>query len=330
MDAPSPAPAVENLPVASARPEPVPAAAPEDDAAVSPERGAEERASAWQDEIAERVARYRRQRGRPQPAEADPNLEFDFKPEHRADPGSGDDNEGEDDDRPGTLAGSSAGLDVVIHRREPGRAAPALDSTPIARLTEARLLAEEAAEWALEPRELHEPVEIVLDSRAEPEQEEEEEAAEITGSSRMPKAAPIGPRLAAGLVDALVLLAAAAIFGLIFWKAGGQVRLSRRSPDVMTLVTLGLTAAFFLAFYFGLFTALSFATPGQSAMGLRVQTLDGRLPDWPAARRRALGYLISVAAFMLGFVWALFDPEGLSWHDRISGTSLVERDPTPA
>ncbi|HEY6290317.1 MAG TPA: RDD family protein [Terriglobia bacterium] len=323
------APGQDDVPVSSKSPSPGPAASVANDSSVSGEPSADERANAWEDEIAERVARYRRQRGRPQSAVTDSNLEFEFKPELSDEAGSG----GEDDiDTESGVGGQAArsaaargGLDSVLDWRGSEAASPSLDSIPLARLTEARLQAEEAAEWTLEPRDLHEPVEIVLDSGPGPEEEEEDEP-EIAGSSRMPRAAPIGPRLAAGLVDALVLLAAACIFGLVFWKSGGHVSLSRQSSDVMTMVMLGLAAAFFLAFYFGLFTALAFATPGQSAMGLRVRTLDGRPPDWPAARRRALGYLVSMGALMLGFVWAVFDPEGLSWHDRISGTCLIEQD----
>jgi hypothetical protein len=37
---------------------------------------------------------------------------------------------------------------------------------------------------------------------------------------------------------------------------------------------------------------------------------------------RALGYLISIVPFMLGFVWALIDPEHLTWTDKVSGTYI--------
>jgi hypothetical protein len=43
---------------------------------------------------------------------------------------------------------------------------------------------------------------------------------------------------------------------------------------------------------------------------------------------RAFGYLVSASAFFLGFVWALVDSEGLTWHDRMSDTFLASTDST--
>ena len=58
-------------------------------------------------------------------------------------------------------------------------------------------------------------------------------------------------------------------------------------------------------------------------MGIEVRNLEGRFPTPREAFWRAFGYLVSSAALMLGFVWALVDSEGLTWHDRISGTFLA-------
>ena len=50
------------------------------------------------------------------------------------------------------------------------------------------------------------------------------------------------------------------------------------------------------------------------------------------ARLRTFGYLVSLGCFGLGFLWALFDPEQLTWHDKISRTLVVRKpgnaDPT--
>ncbi|MGD1104323.1 MAG: hypothetical protein ABSA59_19915, partial [Terriglobia bacterium] len=39
---------------------------------------------------------------------------------------------------------------------------------------------------------------------------------------------------------------------------------------------------------------------------------------------RAFGVLVSLSALMLGFVWACVDSDGLTWHDRMSGTVIAE------
>jgi uncharacterized RDD family membrane protein YckC len=273
----------------------------------------EARARAWENEIAERVARYRRRRGgASRAADLEDNLEFDFDAT-----GGGDEDGGAVSDR--------EELDLVLdNERESEHEAPLLDLIPIQRGGGAAgLRPEDAVEWALEPSDFRvaspEPVEIFLDSSPEDEQPE------IIAAGRRHLAAPISLRFAAGIIDGLILLLSATVFALVFWKSGGQLNFGRHAEDVTSLLVLAVLAAFFMVFYFGLFTALAFATPGQSAMGLEVRTLDDELPDGRAARRRALGYLVSTVALMLGFIWAIFDVDGLAWHDRVSGTCLARQ-----
>jgi uncharacterized RDD family membrane protein YckC len=130
--------------------------------------------------------------------------------------------------------------------------------------------------------------------------------------------APMGRRLLAGLVDGLVLLFGGGLFTLIFLFAGGHL-----TPVPPNLAVLAVIAFIFVWSYFGIFTALTFSTPGQTWMGIEVRNMEG----WPPAPResflRAFGYLVSLSAFMLGFLWALVDSDSLTWHDRISGTFLT-------
>jgi uncharacterized RDD family membrane protein YckC len=130
--------------------------------------------------------------------------------------------------------------------------------------------------------------------------------------------APLGRRFLAGLVDGLVLLLGAGLFAFIFWRAGGHL-----TPVPPNLAIVALIAVTFVWAYFGLFTALTFSTPGLIWMGIEVRNMEG----WPPAHResllRAFGYLMSISALMIGFLWALVDGEGLTWHDRISGTFLT-------
>ncbi len=130
--------------------------------------------------------------------------------------------------------------------------------------------------------------------------------------------APMGRRFLAGLVDGLVLLLGGGLFALIFWRAGGHL-----TPIPPNLAIVAFIAIIFVWAYFGLFTALTFSTPGQAWMGIEVRNMEG----WPPAPResflRAFGYLVSLSALMIGFFWALVDSDGLTWHDRISGTFLT-------
>ena len=37
---------------------------------------------------------------------------------------------------------------------------------------------------------------------------------------------------------------------------------------------------------------------------------------------RCVGYLLSAGTFFLGFLWACWDEDALTWHDRMSRTYL--------
>lgn len=134
--------------------------------------------------------------------------------------------------------------------------------------------------------------------------------------------APLDRRCLAGLIDALLLLLGTGIFALIFFAVGG--RLSRNS---VTLAVMGFIGVLFVLVYFASFIALTYSTPGLLAMNLEVRTLDGQSPTPGDAALRAFGYLVSAGALMLGFIWAWVDSDSLTWHDRMSGTFVSEREP---
>ena len=164
------------------------------------------------------------------------------------------------------------------------------------------------------------PVEIVLDS---PLPADEASGLE-QGFAPLPLA-PMGRRFLAGVLDAVVLLVSAGLFAFIFWRAGGHI--SMRSFNV---AVLALIPAFLIMAYFGLFTALTATTPGLLWMGLEIRNMDGGLPTPQDAFYRAFGCLVSTSALLLGFVWALVDSEGLTWHDRMSRTFLTTASPDDA
>ena len=172
----------------------------------------------------------------------------------------------------------------------------------------------QADEFAIEPASpADNPLEIVVGPS-------EVDAPAAASQLELPAllVAPMGRRFLAGLVDTLVLLLGGGLFALIFWRAGGHL-----TPVPPNLAIVALIAVIFVCAYFGLFTALTFSTPGLSWMGIEVRNMEG----WPPAPResilRAFGYLVSLSSLMIGFLWALVDSDGLTWHDRISGTFLT-------
>jgi uncharacterized RDD family membrane protein YckC len=137
--------------------------------------------------------------------------------------------------------------------------------------------------------------------------------------------APLGRRFLAGLIDGMVLLLGGGLFSLVFWITGGHLTLFPPNLAVVAVIVF-----IFVWSYFGFFTALTYSTPGQTWMGIEVRTTEGSPPAPRESFLRAFGYLVSLSAFMIGFLWALVDSDSLTWHDRISGTfltSVVEKAP---
>jgi uncharacterized RDD family membrane protein YckC len=139
--------------------------------------------------------------------------------------------------------------------------------------------------------------------------------------------ASLNERRKAGLLDALFLGLTYIGFLGLFRSLGGQL-LPEKGDAIVYL------AAFFLfyALYFFLFTTCAEATPGMQLLCLTTVRLDGTLPDTRQLLWRSFGYVLAVATLMLGFLWALWDEDHFTWHDRISQTyitgamPLIEQD----
>jgi uncharacterized RDD family membrane protein YckC len=94
-----------------------------------------------------------------------------------------------------------------------------------------------------------------------------------------------------------------------------------------THITRILVPAWVL-YRFGLYAWKS-ATLGEIVLNLRVEKLDGGslIGDYGTALVRALASLLSLLPLGLGFLWILFDPQGQTWHDKISGSVVVSTVP---
>jgi len=74
--------------------------------------------------------------------------------------------------------------------------------------------------------------------------------------------------------------------------------------------------------YFLLFMLSASQTPGMKLNQLVAVNREGDALDPRTACMRGFGYLISIVPLMLGFIWAVIDPEHLTWADKVSGTYL--------
>ena len=134
-----------------------------------------------------------------------------------------------------------------------------------------------------------------------------------------PRAPSLARRLASCVYDGLALTA------VLMVAAGAWVAVARSAaPPADWLFRgylLAVSALFFVAFW------TRGETLGMRAWKLRLEGPDGRPPSWRRALLRFFSALLSWAALGLGFLWVLADRERLAWHDRLSATRLVRRDP---
>jgi uncharacterized RDD family membrane protein YckC len=129
--------------------------------------------------------------------------------------------------------------------------------------------------------------------------------------------ASLDERRLAALADAACLFFAYGGFLALFGSLGGQFTLSKLSAAVCVT-----TFAIVYLQYFVLFTIFGGTTPGMMLRGLQVVSFSGEPPTPRQMFFRSAGYVLSAGAFFLGFLWAMWDEDALTWHDRLSHTYL--------
>jgi uncharacterized RDD family membrane protein YckC len=129
--------------------------------------------------------------------------------------------------------------------------------------------------------------------------------------------ASIEDRRLAALVDTGCLLFAYGGFLALFGSLGGQFTVSKLSAAVYVA-----TFAIVYLQYFTLFTIFGGTTPGMMLRNLQVMSFSGEPPSPRQMLLRSAGYILSAGTFFLGFAWACWDEDALTWHDRLSRTYL--------
>lgn len=261
----------------------------------------------WREEVASRVDAFRARRGRRRP-DPDALLSFDFE---TAQP-----------DLPAVVsAGATWQAPAAVLEMPPETTEPKVIEFP----RSPEVIAEELAEPVPEaPRILEAPPEelappefggvslapITLDGHS----------IEIELEPSHLRVAARGLRIFSALVDSFLVLCAAGLFAGIF------VQMTDSAPHTrFSLVLEVAIPAFFWAVYHYIFLVYGATTPGMRLANLRLSTFDGGRVDAEQRRWRALAMVVSGISVGLGFAWALLDPDGLCWHDKITHTYLTQR-----
>ena len=121
-------------------------------------------------------------------------------------------------------------------------------------------------------------------------------------------------RFAASVIDGFLLLLPLIFISAVIAASGHHLMAQLRQ-----FVLLAAPVSYYWFFW----TRRKGQTPGKFALGIRVIKADGSPISDADALIRAIGYHVSAMLFGLGFVWAFFDGNNQTWHDKIARTYVV-------
>jgi uncharacterized RDD family membrane protein YckC len=127
------------------------------------------------------------------------------------------------------------------------------------------------------------------------------------------------PRMAAAIVDLILLSALAAPLLLLFYDQSFLVH-SSSNGILVQLFILGVLPPLAIT----TFWIRRHATPGKIAISAII--IDEKTAGPPSVWQhlgRYCAYFLSVLPLGLGFFWIVFSPKKQAWHDRLAGTLVV-------
>ena len=150
---------------------------------------------------------------------------------------------------------------------------------------------------------------------------EEEDPNDKRPGFEMPlQPAPMSRRLAATMIDALLVLLALAGFAYIFFRITTVV--PPLQPAVgMAIILAGLC----WAGYQYMLLVYAATTPGLRLAKLQLSRFDGSPVPRRIRRWRVLASVLSGVSLGLGYAWCFLDEDELCWHDRITHTYMAPR-----
>jgi uncharacterized RDD family membrane protein YckC len=145
----------------------------------------------------------------------------------------------------------------------------------------------------------------------------EADAVDVAGDGR---AAPLGLRMVAGLIDVALLAAVDAAVVAATLRATG---LDWREIDRLPLAPLGVFLVLLAVGYLSMCAVLAGKTFGKAVAGLAIVETGGRPVRLAPAVVRAAIQVLTVPAFGIGFLPALLGADRRALYDRLAGTDVV-------
>jgi len=144
--------------------------------------------------------------------------------------------------------------------------------------------------------------------------------------TRKPRYASFSRRFTAYALDNLFL---AVLTFVVMTQAMGEDGFASIGVDAF-LAFSWLFYGFYTTAFIGYFTLMtagsSGATIGKRLLGIKVTLTDGSDVTYGRALTRTISYYISAFFLYIGFLIALIDKRHQTFHDKITGTVVVEID----
>ena len=142
----------------------------------------------------------------------------------------------------------------------------------------------------------------------------------VESHARVRYRAPFALRCGAILIDYILLMLIMTFSTVIARTMGGGARLAGGTAEKIGILFTLVAAVLDL----GVLAGLTGKTLGKWTTGLRLERTDGSLPGFGwAMLRHFVGYPVSLIFLGIGFLIAIFVPNGRALHDFIAGTVVV-------
>lgn len=129
-------------------------------------------------------------------------------------------------------------------------------------------------------------------------------------------------RVAAALIDGILVSAVAFVAGMIWGPAVGD------SSGSILLLQLIILVGYYV--YFAAMESSSYqATVGKIALGIQVTDLNGNRVSFGRALGRNVAKILSSLILLIGYIMAAFTERKQGLHDMIAGTLVVKRGEQP-
>ncbi|MBC8104832.1 MAG: RDD family protein [Cytophagales bacterium] len=137
--------------------------------------------------------------------------------------------------------------------------------------------------------------------------------------------AGFGSRLSAVFVDAVLIALTSGVLALLFWLFTGSLAFlisPRIAPSAYYLYRVLFLIG--VPVYVAVTTAISGQTVGKQVSGVIVLEPDGHILNVQQSVIRTLAAIVSALPFGLGFLWAIWDKDQETWHDKLAKTAVFK------